>query len=234
MHERRSLMIRSNIALTMKPYRWPTLNLEAGGIKVNMTAIESEIKSRKGFWNYLKRRDLQQQLLAYTTSFEEIRDALEKFFQARLQIEGQPWPEFPGLATDGRRLINIAVIALAQHLYVYFARDGLALRARESMQRQPQDVAYGVEKNCLHLIEKIKHSLVGMQSALDQTQEIRARTTQLNDKVKYRSDDETVPMADSVGPTSAVKAGLPFPRGADDVNVLQEDIWGVFDVFLTK
>ncbi len=207
---------------------------EAGGIKVNMTTIEAEIKSRKGFWNYLKRRDLQQQLLAYTASFEEIRDALEKFFQARLQIEGQPWPEFPGLATDGRRLINIAVIALAQHLYVYFARDGLALRARESMQRQPQDVKYGVEKNCLHLMEKIKHSLVGMQSALDQTQEIRARTAQLNDKVKYRSDDETVPMADSVGPTSAVKAGLSLPRGADDVNVLQEDIWGVVDVFLTK
>ncbi len=207
---------------------------EAEEFKVGTAALESQLKSLKGFWNYFKRRRLKQEIDSRQADFEQFRSRLEELFEARLQIEGQPWPEFQGLGMEGKRLINIATIALAQHLYIHFSEDNLAALAKEAMQRQPQDVKYGTKQGCGYLMEKIKKSLIGMKAALDRTQDIKARTGYFKDKAKYRSASETAPMVESVASLSLGPTGPVLPRSVTDINILQEDYWQLYDVFLTK
>ncbi len=207
---------------------------EAEEFKAGIAALESQLKSLKGFWNYFKRSRLKQEIDSRQADFEQYRSRLEKLFEARLQIEGQPWPEFPGLGAEGKRLINIATIALAQHLYIHFSEDKLASLAKEAMQRQPQEVKYGTKQECGYRMEKIKKSLVGMKAALDRTQDIKARSGYFKEKAKYRSESETVPMVESVASLSLGPTGPVLPRSVSDINILQEDYWGLYDVFLTK
>lgn len=207
---------------------------EAEEFKAGSAELESRRNSLKGFWNYFKRREVQNEIDRRQAEVEQFRGRLEKYFEARLQIEGQPWPEFPGLSTSGKRLINIATIALAQHLYIHFCEHNLASLAKDAMQRQPQDVKYGTKQECGYLMEKIRKSLIGMKAALDRTPDIKARTAYFKEKAKYRSESETVPMVESIESLSLGPTGPVLPRSVTDINILQDDYWGLYDVFLTK
>ena len=61
-----------------------------------------------------------------------LEEKLEELQALTEKIQGEPLPEPEGLSLDSRRLINTAVIALAQHLVVHFSEHDLGV-AREDV-----------------------------------------------------------------------------------------------------
>ena len=148
-------------------------------------------------------------------------------FDRRIKIESEPWPEFPGLSTEGRRIINIAVIAYAQHLFGHFSESNVSRLAREAVTRPIQDLKYGSEKECTYLIEKIQKLMLGLKDRHLNIPGLKDTAQEIRRHVEFRSDEETVPVASSLD--GMVLGGVAVgPR----VNVLMEEYWDLYEVFI--
>ena len=83
---------------------------------------------------------------------EELRALAEK-------IQGEPLPEPEGLSLDSRRLINTAIVALAQHLCVHFSEHDLASLAKTSTERAVADMKFGDRRDCDRMVERIREKI---------------------------------------------------------------------------
>ena len=139
-------------------------------------------------------------------------------------IEKEPWPEFPGLTIEGRRLVNLAVIAYAQHLFARLAVSGLAMDARLANNRSVESAKHGNLDACLARLREIAQALALVNAQDGLVAEIQKRGEKMMSAATWRNANETVPQPASLPP--AATGGVP------DANVLVDDYWDVYKVLL--
>jgi predicted nuclease with TOPRIM domain len=204
--------------------------------KADLDAARLRLDAATGFLRLFHRRRLRAEMAQLESDWESARDALEQLFDKRIKIESEPWPEFPGLNVEAKRAVNIAIIALAQHLYVHFSENDIARMARDAATRPIQDIKYGSEQDCKYLMTKIQELLAQMRDGSDWAREIKSRAQALRRQVSFRSERETVPMAGSLTSLPvAVGAGnfrQTVSEIAMDVNVLSEEYWDLYQAFV--
>ena len=66
-------------------------------------------------------RDVKRQIAGVQDGRSMLEDKLEELKELTEKIQSEPLPEPEELSLESRRLINTAVIALAQHLVVHFS-----------------------------------------------------------------------------------------------------------------
>lgn len=162
---------------------------------------------------------------------QELKDLTEK-------IQGEPLPELEELSLDSRRLINTAILALAQHLVVHFSEHDLASLAKTSTERAVGDMKFGDRRDCDRMVERIREKIEELKQQKTLADQVKRRADQLLTEVKYRSDTDSVPTIDSlqlISRTAGVQANeLELARRASDaplrVNVLADDYWDVLSV----
>ena len=177
-----------------------------------------------GFWNYFRRRELGAEIMAQRQRCVVAERQLADMREAHRTIEKEPWPEFPGLTIDGRRSVNLAVIAYAQILYARMAASGLAMDARLANNRSVESARHGSLESCLARLQEIDAALALVRSQDGIAAEIKRRSDQMASVATWRSANETVPQ-----PASLPPAGT---GGVPDANVLVEDYWDVYKVLL--
>jgi hypothetical protein len=191
----------------------------------------AELEERRarlgGIWNYFRRRELAARLAHKRGEYSAARARIEEMFDRRIKIEGEPGPEFPGLSVDGRRIINIAVIAYAQHLYAHFSESNVSRLAREAVTRPIQDLKYGSEKECAYLISKIQKLMLDMKGRHLNVPGLKDLAQEIRRHVEFRNDEETVPVASSLD-GMVLGATTTGPR----VNVMMEEYWDLYEVFV--
>jgi hypothetical protein len=163
---------------------------------------------------------------------DELNDLMEK-------IQGEPLPELEELSIESRRLINAAVIALAQHLVLHFSEHDLASLAKLSTQRAVADMKFGDRRDCDRLVERIRERIDDLKQQRSLADEVKKRTDLLMSELKYRNETDTVPTAESVQLIYRALGGSPTSDGdllrrASDaplrVNVLADDYWDLVSV----
>ncbi len=176
------------------------------------------------FWHYFKRRALAADILVQRERCTGAERHLADMQESHRTIEKEPWPEFAGLSIEGRRLVNLAVIAYAQHLFARLAVSGLAMDARLANNRSVESARHGSLDACLARLREIAQALalVGAQDGL--AAEIKKRGEKLAPGATWRNASETVPQPASLPP--AATGGVP------DANVLVDDYWDVYKVLL--
>ena len=189
-----------------------------------MRQSEERIASLKGFWNYFRRRALAAEIPAQRQRCVAVERQLEDMREAHRTIEKEPWPEFPGLTIEGRRIVNLAVIAYAQILYARLAVSGLALDARLANNRSVESAKRGNVESCLARQKEIVAALAQVKSQDGIMAEIKKRTDKMAASATWRSPNETVPQPASLPP--AASGGIP------DANILVDDYWDVYKVLL--
>lgn len=161
---------------------------------------------------------------------EEMNDLVEK-------IQGEPLPEPDGLSLESRRLINIAVIALAQHLIVHFAEHELARLAKKAHERPVADMKFGDRRACDRMVELIRERVAELAADKLLADGVKRRTDYLMTRVKYRHDTDSIPHADSVAEVQRSISGGGIDTGGparrlDDaplaVNVLADEFWDLY------
>jgi prefoldin subunit 5 len=176
------------------------------------------------FWHYFKRRTLAAELVEQRARCEAAERQLADMREAHRTIEKEPWPEFPGLTIDGRRQVNLAVIACAQHLFARLAVSGLAMDARLANNRSVESARHGSLDACLARIREIAQALAMVNAQDGLAAEIKKRGEKMAAKATWRNANETVPQPASLPP--AATGGVP------DANVLVDDYWDVYKVLL--
>ena len=204
---------------------------ESDEAKLVVAATEAELAGLAGFWNYFKRREVQSTLDEQRAMLAAVRERIEEMFDSRIKIESEPWPDYPGLGNDGKRVINVAVIALSQYLFLHFSDHDLGSLARAAQVKKLSDSNYGSKGDCEYLMQKIVKAVETMRADSDLAGKLRARVGFLRKQVAYKDDSDTVPLANSLSTlmstipgsgSEAVVAGVPM-----DVNVLADNYWNL-------
>jgi DNA repair exonuclease SbcCD ATPase subunit len=192
--------------------------------RARMADCERRLGQLQRFWHYFKRRTLAAEILAQRARCVAAEHHLGEMREAHRTIEKEPWPEFPGLTIDGRRLVNLAVIAYAQHLFARLAVSGLAMDARLANNRSVESAKHGNLEACLSRLREVAQALALVNAQDGLAAEIRKRGEKLAATATWRNANETVPQPASLPP--AATGGVP------DANVLVDDYWDVYKVLL--
>lgn len=194
-------------------------------------AAEAELAAAAGLRGLFSRRGLARALEVRRAEVEAVKKRLAERLDRRAAVDAEAWPEFSGLDTAAKRTINLAIVALAQELYLHFTTSDLAKRAREAAIGTVQEMEYGSEHDCRALIARIREAREVPPERAGWSPQVRARAKMVALEAKFRNDRETVPMASSVARIDVLVKGedrrIPL-----EVNVLAEEYWDLYDTFI--
>jgi len=186
--------------------------------------FETRMTRLQRFWHYFERREVAAEIVAQQERCGAAERHLGEMRESHRTIDKEPWPEFPGISIAGRRLVNLAVIAYAQHLFARLAVSGLAMDARLANNRSVESAKHGNLEACLARLREIAQALAMVRAQDGHASEFRKRGEKMAPGATWRNANETVPQPASLPP--AASGGVP------DANVLVDDYWDVYKVLL--
>jgi hypothetical protein len=192
-----------------------------------LAGLDARLASLTRFWHHFKRRETRDQITDARHALARAGAGLEDLREARRTIEKEPWPEFTGIGLEGRRTINLAVIAYAQLLYSRLAELGLAQPCKTARQKPVQEMRYGQRQECIAQLDEITAAVAMVREARELAGEIRSRTELLKGRVSYGHGSEAVPDPASLPANSRGRA-----VAIREPNVLLEDYWDVYRVLM--
>jgi hypothetical protein len=167
-----------------------------------------------------------------------LEEKLEELKGLADKIQGEPLPEPEEMSLESRRLINTAIIALAQHLVVHFAEHDLASLAKTATERAVGDMKFGDRRDCDRMVERVREKIEELKQQKMLADHVKKRADQLLTEVKYRNETDSVPTVESVQLISRAAGGqaseTDLARRVSDaplrLNVLADDYWDLLDV----
>jgi hypothetical protein len=152
----------------------------------------------------------------------------------REQILAESVPGPRDLSLAAKRQINLAVIGLAQELYLQFSERDLAAYAREAMSRKPADVAFGTRNDCLRLSKLAAQLLQLLESRADMNRAVRSRGLNLARDATYRTEKDAVPGSGCciLIPKTLDERGQIVGTDVIATNVMGEDYWDLCTVLV--
>jgi hypothetical protein len=200
----------------------------ADQLLAQMRDLESKLHGLRGFWHYFRRRRLARELEACRAKWDLAETAVTDVADDRGDVEHQNPPTFPGLSLAGRRIVNLAVIAQAQQFVMMLSKGGLAVLAKQATTQRVFDVHYGDREQCVRLLALLRDGIRWMEEGVTDPAALKARIGAIEAAAVYRTESESVPLAESVAPLS-----LPALTGSDAtgevvIDVLADDYWDVY------
>jgi hypothetical protein len=189
----------------------------ADQLQAEQRLAEQQLAGLTGFWNHFRRNRLRESIGTRRFRIDAAVTQLTDLGDRQHEIESEPPPLFEGLSIDGRRTVNLAVIAYAEALHQRIAAAGLADLARQSTLRRVYESSYGGREECLALIQRAGRLLAELEGMQDDLVDIKARTERLRAIATYRADGETVPQYETLRSASLV---------------LLEEYWDVYKALL--
>lgn len=206
-------------------------------VENDLQATEARRSQLRGFWHYFARRRLRDQAETIRATLEGLQMQMKRLEANRRERELEAAPSFAGLSIEGKRNINLAIIAMAQQLVLHYADGDVAWLAREAAVRSLTEVAYGSSADCRAISQRIEAVTRALPAEDYMYNCVRRRAEYLRQNATYRRDIDTVPLASTFAsiPLAITEAGE--LRSASDsvlpVNVLADEYWDVYALLLS-
>jgi len=198
----------------------------ADQLQAEQKLARQRLQQLQGFWNYFRRRRLAEAIesraLRIDASLMQVTDLGDRLHE----IESEPPPMFEGLSVEGRRAVNLAVIAHAESLCERYAAGGLAELARETTLRRVFEASYGGRDDCLALMQVAGRAIADLDQMQDDLPDIKARTDRMRRTAAYKSATDVIPMQESLQAPDGQGRARPLP------NVLLEEFWDVYQALV--
>lgn len=198
-----------------------------------LTARAEKLETGLAAMNFLVRlfraRSAEGKIAAIRAQEQQLSDQIADQQTLSDKIEGEPLPEVEDLSIESRRVVNTAIIALAQHLVVHFSGNRLAELARESMHKTVGDMRFGDKRECDRMVENIRSRIADLKEETRLADLVKKRAAMIVRELDYRNDTDSRP-----GPFSVPKIAPSINqdnngrRGTDapiKVNVMTDDYW---------
>src|SRR5690606_2886725 len=102
------------------------LMVQQGDLSRESEALAKQIDSMNVVFRLFSGPGRRRRLAGLRSGLSMLQERIAELQHLREKIEGETLPEPEGLNLESRRLINAALIALAQHLVVHFSEHDLA------------------------------------------------------------------------------------------------------------
>jgi hypothetical protein len=200
--------------------------------------LEQTLASMNRILRLFRAGALKRRIAGMESGRQMLEGKIEELHALAEKIQGEPLPEPDGLSLDSRRLVNTAVIALAQHLAVHFSEHDLASLAKTSTERAVADMKFGDRRDCDRMVERIREKIEELKQQKTFADQVKRRTDLLLAEVKYRNDTDSVPSVESLQMISRTPAAQvnerDMTRRASDaplrINVVADDYWDLMAV----
>ena len=199
-------------------------------------AAEVLLASMNGFKRFFKGPRIRSRMNGMKAGNSALQEKIAELQELQEKIQGEALPEPDGLSLESRRLINCAVIALAQHLVVHFSENDLIGLTKTATERPVGDMKFGDRRDCDRMVERIRERIEDLRQQTGLADDVRLRTDFLGRHVQYRNETDSLPTTESVATTerSLPQAGNePAQRSRDQslrINVLLDEYWDIFAV----
>ena len=230
-------------ALAKRSRRLSAINEKLDSVLRKQQALVQDISSTQdglaklnGLIRFFKGPSIRRRVAGMKKGNEALQKKVDELKELGEKIRGEVLPEPDGLSLRSRRLINCAVIALAQHLVVHFAEHDLIGLTKTATERPVGEIKYGDRGDCDRMVERIRERIEDLRQHKTLTDDVRRRTDYLVNRVKYADETNALPTIESVATTS-----LTLPQADDDpmsrssdpplkINVLQDGYWELSSV----
>ncbi|MDH3458605.1 MAG: hypothetical protein OER90_17335 [Gemmatimonadota bacterium] len=201
------------------------------------TALEHRLETMNAFLRLFRGPKMRRRLSGLHDGRSALEQRVEELKELQEKIQGEALPEPDGLSLESRRIINLAVIALAQHLAVHFAEHDLASLAKTATERPVGDMKFGDRRDCDRMVERIRERIGDLSKDKALADHVKRRTDYLKGNLVYRNETDALPAIDClqgiVPRLPQPGAGLPGRRASDAplrINVLTDEYWDIFSV----
>ena len=200
--------------------------------------LEQRLAGMNAFFKLFRGRKTRKQIQRTESGRVGLEERITECNELIEKIQGEPLPEPEGLSLESRRLINVAIIALAQHLVAHFSEHSLASLAKTATQRPVADMKFGDRSLCDRMVERIRERAEELRTSKTLADHVKKRTDVLIGDMKYRNDTDSVPRPDCIEEIKMSFGADPAANGlmrrASDaplrINVLDENYWELFAV----
>jgi hypothetical protein len=189
----------------------------ADQLQAEQRLAEQQLAGLGGFWNHFRRRRLRESIEARRFRIDAAVTQVTDLADRKHEIESESPPSFDGLSVEGRRAVNLAVIAYAEALHDRIAAAGLDDHVRQSTLRRVYESIYGGREECLALMQRAGRLVVELEHMNDDLADVKARAERLRATAAYRNDGETIPHHETL------RSAAP---------VLLEEYWDVYKALL--
>ncbi len=201
---------------------------EVERLEADIAHRKAEWQRYKAFWYYFRRQKILETLEKAEQRLRLQLNVLADAKQVSQRIASEPQPQFPGLSLDGRRGINLALIAQGQLLISRLSVGDLARQAWSAQREHVRDCRYGGRQECEQLMQGISRQLNRVRDTHDALPELKARAEHLRQSVRYAQADDSLPVFDSL-PGNEFRA----ESRAADAHVLRDNYWDIFKLLRT-
>jgi len=195
--------------------------------------LEKRLESMNFFMKLFAGPGLRNRVEGMMQNRRALEERIEEFNEVMEKIQGEPLPEPDGLSLESRRLINVAIIALAQHLATHFAENDLARLAKKATKRTAADMKFGDRRVCDQMVECVRERVEQLNIDKTLADRVKRRADLLINSVKYRHETDAAPMQEGLGEITVApmldaqgQVGHPPLR----VNVLADDFWDLSEI----
>ena len=208
--------------------------LDATTLQVHKLATQIDLQNSI-FQYFSKRKLIKEHLIAHA---DEARVYLElqEYYDERIKIESEPWPEFEGVDLAGKRSINIAMVSLAQYFFVSLSELGLSHKCFQVYKKPVWKLNYGEPVKQNLIISLCAEKLQYFSELKDLSAEVQGRMVLIKEKVEYKKDSDAIPTLDSITKVANDFSDLALNITLTDVdyevNVLKENFWGLADLMI--
>ena len=198
--------------------------------------LEQQLEAMNALFKLLRGPKLRSTISGLADGSIALEERVAELKELQEKIQGEALPEPEGLSLESRRLINCAVIALAQHLVVHFAENDLAGLARSTTERPVGDMKFGDRRDCDRMVERIRERISELQNQRDLADHVKRRSDHLLGQMSYRNETDSLPTVDCVAailPRLPQTGESPSRRATDAplrINVLTDEFWDIFSV----
>jgi hypothetical protein len=211
------------------------LDRDRQALTADIARMEAQIPALKRFWHKKKREHLMEQIEEAMTKFGPIDKRRMELVTKLDKIRKAPVPTYLGIGIPTRRAINIAMIAMAQYLYLHFMEHEIAPMARSAGLKPVMDVNFGGANECLKIGAQMWEVVMKLKADTLRPEKLKHRAEYLRQKLAYVSDQDSVPEPHSLDyllPSAANAAVLDTSVTAIPVNVLNLNYWDLETLLL--
>ncbi|MES1196715.1 MAG: hypothetical protein ABUL58_07210, partial [Steroidobacter sp.] len=208
-------------------------NADAADAKLLL--LQRKLQTMNRFWHYFKRRELLTTVAPLQTECDAAHVRIEDLHIAHDKWVNEPDPPATGLSITGKRVVNSAILAYAQQLVERLGKDGIAPLARETTTRRVQDASYGDATITKQLLERLQVALKMLRDQSRDLQSLKTNMARLRANASYRTDDDIVPMPESIGTTTVrviAQESSSQKVEYEEVNVLLDNYWELYSALL--
>jgi hypothetical protein len=214
-----------------------SLLIKERNIAHEVQLAEQRLESMNGFARLFRGPGIRRHVSGLNKGREALQGHIEEVKGTQATINGESLPDIGNLSLESRRLINLAVLALAQELVLHFSEHNLVTFAKTATEKPVGDMKFGDRRDCDRLVERIRGRITELKDQKTIADAVKLRTDYLLSQVRYGDDTSAVPTAEcftSIPPqVPGATGGAPMNRASDAplrINVLADDFWDVLRV----